>query len=129
MAVGITKEDVAGQARVAMEAARDKKAEDVIAFDVSSYLGITDFFIVATGNNERHIAAIADSVEEALRETFHLKPLGREGRAQGAWTLLDYGDFVIHLFRPDAREEYRLDKLWNEAPRLAPIERGTRQVV
>ncbi|MBK5211984.1 MAG: ribosome silencing factor [Coriobacteriia bacterium] len=105
-------------ARTAMQAALDKKATDVIALNVAPFLSVTDYFILATGANERQIASIADEIEDRLVEAYHLKPIGREGKGTSPWVLLDFGDIVVHVFQPDTREEYRLDKLWSEAKRL-----------
>lgn len=103
--------------RRAAEAAADKKATDVLALRVSELLVVTDYFVIATGASDRQVASIADAVEDALREA-GVKPLGREGERELRWVLLDYGDFVIHVFQPTEREFYRLEKLWSDAPRL-----------
>lgn len=105
-------------ARTAMQAALDKKATDVIALGVAPFLCVTDYFVLATGANERQVAAIADEIEDRLIETYHFKTIGREGKGTSPWVLLDFGDIVVHIFQADTREEYRLDKLWSEAKRL-----------
>lgn len=105
-------------ARTAMQAALDKKATDVIALGVAPFLCVTDYFVLATGANERQVAAIADEIEDRLVEAYHLKTIGREGKGTSPWVLLDFGDIVVHVFQADTREEYRLDKLWSEAKRL-----------
>lgn len=109
--------DVEALVRVAADAAAEKKAVDVIALRVAELLVVTDYFLLATGANDRQVASIADSIEDALREA-GVKPIGREGERELRWVLLDYGDFVVHVFRPDEREFYRLEKLWSDAPRL-----------
>ncbi|MDO8915675.1 MAG: ribosome silencing factor [Coriobacteriia bacterium] len=103
--------------RIAAHAAADKKAVDVVAIRVAELLVITDYFLIATGASDRQVGAVADGIEDALREA-GVKPIGREGEREQRWILLDYGDFVVHVFRPDEREFYRLEKLWSDAPRL-----------
>lgn len=103
--------------RMAAEAAADKKAADVVAIRVAELLVVTDYFVLATGQNDRQVASIAEAVEDRLREA-GVKPIGREGQAENTWVLLDYGDLVVHVFQPTEREFYRLEKLWSDAPRL-----------
>ncbi len=105
-------------ALIAAEAASDKGATDVVALDVAQLLVVTDYFVICTGRNAPQVRAIADEVEDQLREKAKLKPIGREGVDQSTWILLDFGDLVIHVFQPDEREFYRLEKLWSDAPRL-----------
>ncbi len=109
---------------LAAEAAIDKKATDVVIIDVADLLVVTDFFVIATGNTAIQVRAIADEVEEQLRERAGVKPIGREGLEEGAWALLDYADFVVHVFQPEEREFYRLEKLWGDAPRVPLAEEG-----
>jgi ribosome-associated protein len=106
-------------AQIAAESAAEKKAENVMAIDVAELLVVTDFFVIATGRTDIQVRAIADEVERGLLERGAIKPIGREGVAEGKWVLLDYGDLVIHIFQPQEREFYRLEKLWGDAPRLA----------
>ena len=103
---------------LAAEAASDKKAEDIIALDVSQLLVVTEYFVIATGRTNVQVRAIADEVELQLREKGGEKPIGREGIGEDKWILLDYGDFVVHVFQPQERDFYRLEKLWGDAPRL-----------
>lgn len=105
-------------ALLAAEAASEKKAEDIIVLDVAETLVITAFFVVATGSSDRQVRSIADEIEDQLREKAGVKPIGREGEREGKWVLLDFGDMVVHVFQPEEREFYRLDKLWSEAPRV-----------
>lgn len=104
---------------LAAEAAAEKKAEDIVVLDVVATLVITSYFVVATGRNDRQVRTIADEVEDTLRETAGIKPIGREGEREGRWVLLDFGEVVVHVFQPDEREFYRLEKLWADAPRVA----------
>lgn len=105
-------------ALLAAEAASDKKAGDVVVLDVAQTLVITGYFVIATGTTDRHVRSIADEVEDQLRETAGMKPIGREGEREGRWILLDFGDVVVHVFQPDERDFYRLEKLWADAPRV-----------
>jgi ribosome-associated protein len=113
----VSKADIENLVRVAARAAADKKATDVMALYVAETLVVTDYFLIATGSNDRQVHAIADSVEDALREA-RAKPIGREGERELKWVLLDYGDFVVHVFQAAEREFYRLERLWSDAPRL-----------
>ena len=106
-------------ALLATEAAAEKKAEDLMVIDVAETLVITAYFVLATGRTDRQVRTIADEVEKVLREQAGVKPLGREGEREGKWVLLDFGDVVVHVFQPDEREFYRLEKLWSDAPRVA----------
>ena len=113
-----SKADIERLVRLAATAAAEKKAMDVVAMYVAETLVVTDYFLIATGSNDRQVHAIADSIEDALREA-GAKPRGREGERELKWVLLDYGDFVVHVFQPDERGFYRLEKLWSDAPNLA----------
>lgn len=106
------------QALRAAEVAWEKKADDVVIVDVAELLVVVERFVIATAGTDRQVRAIADSVEDALRDEAGIKPIGREGLDEGRWALLDYGDLVVHIFQPDAREFYRLDNLWGDAPRI-----------
>ncbi len=106
-------------ALVAAEAASDKKATDIMAINLAELLVVTDYFVICTGSNDRQVRTIADEVEEQVRVRCGLKPIGREGQAEGKWILLDFVDVIVHVFQPNEREFYRLEKLWSDAPRLA----------
>jgi ribosome-associated protein len=106
-------------ALVAADAASDKKAVDVVAIEVAELLVVTDYFVICSGNTDIQVRAIADQVEDRLREECAIKPIGREGVAEGKWVLLDFGDLVVHVFQPEERAFYRLENLWSDAPRLA----------
>lgn len=105
-------------ARVAGQAASDKKGTDVVAFDVSENLAITDIFLVVSANNERLVGAIVDAVEEKLIDEMDLRPTRREGDRENRWVLLDYVDVVIHVQHDEERELYALERLWKDSPRL-----------
>lgn len=102
----------------AASAASDKKATDIVAIDVAELLVVTDYFVICTGNTDIQVRAIADEIEDKLREECGIKPIGREGVAEGKWVLLDFADLVVHVFQPGERDFYRLEKLWGDAPRL-----------
>ena len=103
-------------AMVAARAIDDKKGSDIVIQDVSELLNVTDYFVSATGANNRRVDAIAEEVEEKLRETCDIKPISREGLDEAEWVLLDYGSIVVHIFQPAARDFYRLEQLWENAP-------------
>jgi ribosome-associated protein len=89
----------------------DKKGFNILAIDVRGVCEMTDYFIIAEGNVERHVQALSRSVYELLQES-KLKPHHTEGDRDGDWIVLDYGDMIIHLFIPDMREKYRLEQVW-----------------
>ncbi len=104
--------------RIAAVAADDKQADDLVALDVSGPLPLTDIFLLATGRNERNVIAIAGEVEDKLNEAGY-KTLRREGRAEGRWVLLDFGDLVVHVFHEEDRMYYSLERLWKDCPVIA----------
>jgi len=112
-----TRASIEALVRTAAQAAAEKKATDVVALDVGETLVVTDYFLIATGTNDRQVHAIADSIEDALREA-GVRPIGREGERELKWVLLDYGDFVVHVFQATERGFYRLETLWSDAKRL-----------
>ena len=99
----------------AAEAASDKLAEQIIAFDVSEQLAITDAFLLCSASNDRQVAAIVDAVEERLR-LHDARPVRREGAREGRWVLLDYLDVVIHVQHNEERVYYALERLWKDCP-------------
>jgi ribosome-associated protein len=104
--------------RLAAEAAASKKGSDLVAFDVSEQLGITDVFLIVTATNERQVGAVVDAVEERLLG-ISTKPLRREGGRENRWVLLDYGDVVVHVQHTDERHLYALERLWRDCPRIS----------
>lgn len=103
--------------RVAAIAADSKQGEDLVALDVSGPLPLTDAFLLVTGRNERNVLAIAGEIEDKLIEA-GAKPLRREGRNEGRWVLLDFGDLVVHVFHEEDRMFYALERLWKDCPVL-----------
>lgn len=100
---------------VAAQAASDKLAEDIIAFDVSEQLVITDVFLVCSASNDRQVRSIVDAVEEALRGAGE-KPVRREGAREGRWVLLDYVEIVVHVQQEEERSFYALERIWRDCP-------------
>ena len=111
--------------KIAAEAADSKQAVDLVALDVSGPLPLTDVFLLATGRNERNVIAIASEIEDKLIES-GAKPLRREGRAEGRWILLDFGDLVVHVFHEEDRMYYSLERLWKDCP-VIPIDLPVRE--
>lgn len=111
--------------QIAAAAADSKQAEDLVALDVSGPLPLTDIFLLATGRNERNVVAIASEIEDKLIE-HGSKPLRREGRAEGRWILLDFGDLVVHVFHEEDRTYYSLERLWKDCP-VIPIDLPVRE--
>jgi len=105
---------------VAAAAADSKQGEDLVALDVSGPLPLTDIFLLATGRNERNVVAIAGEIEDKLLE-YGVKTVRREGRAEGRWILLDFGDLVVHVFHEEDRMYYSLERLWKDCPAI-PLE-------
>lgn len=105
-------------AGVAARAASDKLGEDILVIDVSSRLALADCFVIVSGDNERQVNSIVDEIEYQVSEEHNLKPSRREGRGEGHWVLLDYGQVVVHVQRAQEREFYALDRLWRDAPQI-----------
>ncbi len=102
----------------AARAANEKKATDIMVQEVRDLIGVTDYFVIATASNNRQVDAIIDEIEDELRVQCSIKPTHREVSPDGSWSLLDYGNIVVHVFMPETREFYRLEALWNDAPVL-----------
>jgi ribosome-associated protein len=102
----------------AVQAARDKKAIDIVVLDLRKAGGFTDYFVICTGTNPRQIHAIAGGVEDSLRKDFGEKPTLAEGVHKSEWILLDYFNFIVHVFSRECRAFYDLERLWGNAERL-----------
>jgi ribosome-associated protein len=113
-------EHARGLARIAAVAADSKQAEDLVALDVSGPLPLTDIFLLASSRNERNVLAVASEVEDKLNEA-GVKTLRREGRSEGRWVLLDFGDLVVHVFHEEDRMYYSLERLWKDCP-VVPLD-------
>jgi ribosome-associated protein len=109
---------IESRVRTAVAAALDKKAFDLNVLSVGDLTSIADYFILASATNERQAAAIADNVDEQLRTKEKVKPRLIEGTVPGRWILLDYGDFIFHIFTEDCRRFYGLERLWGDAPNM-----------
>ncbi len=107
----------------AAAAAAGKQASDIIVLDVYDIINITDYFLICTGKNDKQTKAIADEVRTTVRELGG-KPLRSAGEDLGDWILIDYGDFVVHIFTEEKREYYQLERLWSDAPQLDIVERA-----
>ena len=104
--------------RIVVDAALDVKAEDVVALDVREQSSFADVFVIATGRSDRQVRAIADSIEHAAKQA-GVPPLGIEGTAEGRWVLIDLDDVIVHVFTPETREHYDIERLWRDATRLS----------
>jgi ribosome-associated protein len=102
----------------AAQAANDKLASNLLAFDVSEQLVITDVFLLCSASNERQVKAIVDEVEDKLRD-IGAKPVRREGERDGRWVLIDYADIVVHVQHEEERQFYALERLWRDCPTIA----------
>jgi ribosome-associated protein len=112
-----TDAQIAEAVREVVAAALDKKAVDVKVLEVGELTHFTDYFLVCSGENPRQVQAIADGVERRLRD-HKLRPAHVEGYQTGQWVLMDYGDFVLHVFLQERRRFYGLERLWGDAPDL-----------
>ena len=106
------------RARMAAQAADDKKGEDIIVLDVAEIMGIVDAFVITHGSNTRLVHAIVDEVKAQLFDRAGVKPRSVEGLDDMSWVLLDYGDLIVHVFLDETREFYGLERLWADAPRI-----------
>ena len=95
----------------------DKKAEHIALLDVSDLIQITEIFVIATGNSRRQVMTLADELSIQMK-THDRRPLRTEGQDEAIWVLVDFGDVVVHVFQPEARMYYDLERLWGDAPRL-----------
>jgi ribosome-associated protein len=114
----VSDSSIESRVRLAVSAALDKKAFDLDVLSVGDLTSIADFFILTSASSERQAQAIADSVLERLRDEMKVKPLLVEGSTPGRWILLDFGDFIVHVFTEDCRRFYGLERLWGDAPNV-----------
>ena len=114
----------------AAEAAADKLADDILAFDVGDQLVITDVFVLCSASNDRQVKSVVDGIEERLR-TLGAKPVRREGEREGRWVLLDYIDIIVHVQHAEERVYYSLERNWKDCPTVelpAEVRRGRTRV-
>jgi ribosome-associated protein len=105
-------------ARAAGNALFAKNGTDIVLLDVEEAFFLSDLFVIGTGSSRINVQALADHVEEKLKEHYDIKPLRVEGRAEGEWVLVDFGDIIVHIFQAAAREFYSLERLWGDAARI-----------
>lgn len=105
------------KAALIVAAAEDRKAEKVLALDVREVSSFAETFVLATGSSDRQVRAVTDAISSALKEHGE-KPLGVEGYDEARWVLIDCGDAIVHVFQPEVREHYDLERLWSDAPIL-----------
>jgi ribosome-associated protein len=110
--------ETADLVRIAAEAAADKLANGIIAYDVSDQLIITDAFVLCSARNDRQVRSIVEEIEERMRRA-GAKPVRREGEREGRWVLLDYADLIVHVQQAEEREYYALERLWKDCPQIA----------
>ena len=113
-----SEEQVTSWVVAAARAATDNQARDVIVLDVGAVLSVTGWFVICDGANTRQVRTIADEVQQQVTDAGGPKPLRVEGREGLNWVLMDYGDFVVHVFLDEVRRYYELERLWSDAPRL-----------
>ena len=113
----VTDEEIARRVGEAVSAVEDRQAIDLKVLDLAQVSDFTDYFLICSGANERQVQAIAEAVDESLRRG-KVRPLHQEGMNGGNWILLDYGDFIVHVFRDETRRFYALERLWSDAPEV-----------
>ncbi len=106
------------EVQLAIRSASEKKAFDMVTLDLRSIASFTEYFIIASGANQRQVQAIADAINEQLKKQLSRRPVRIEGYNSAEWVLLDYGDFVAHIFNHESREFYDLARLWRDARRV-----------
>ncbi|HEV7919491.1 MAG TPA: ribosome silencing factor [Thermoanaerobaculia bacterium] len=111
-------DSIESRVRLAVAAAQDKKAFDLDVLSVAGLTSIADYFIITSANSERQAQAIADNILSQLRDELKVKPLLVEGTTPGRWILIDFGDFIVHIFTEDVRRFYGLERLWGDAPNV-----------
>ena len=113
----VSPNDPAELVRVCARLAEDKKAEGIVILDLRELMYVTDYFLIASGTNPRQLQAVRGAIQEEMTKRGE-RPIGVEGAQQDRWVLMDYGDFVVHVFDPEWRKLYDLELLWGDAPRV-----------
>ena len=108
--------DIPARVGLAVDAVLDRKGLDLRVLNLERVTDFTDYFLICSAGSQRQIEAIGDAVQESLRAGGGVRPLHIEGKRGGHWLLLDYGDFVVHVFDPETRAFYDLERLWSDAP-------------
>jgi ribosome-associated protein len=106
------------EVKLALTCAAEKKGFDLRALDLREIASFTEFFIIASGSNQRQVQAITDEIEEQLKKQLGSRPVRTEGYSAAEWVLMDYGDFIVHIFEQKAREFYDLERLWRDAKKV-----------
>jgi ribosome-associated protein len=106
------------EVKLALHSAAEKKAFALVALDLREIASFTEFFIIASGANQRQVQAVADEIEEQLKKQLSARAVRMEGYNAAEWILMDYGDFIVHIFEQKAREFYDLERLWRDARRV-----------
>lgn len=111
-------EDLDPELQLAIKCISEKKGENIVGLDLREIASFTEFFVIASGTNQRQVQAIADEINEQLKKQLGSRPVRIEGYNSAEWVLLDYGDFVVHIFSNEAREFYDLARLWRDAGKI-----------
>jgi len=111
--------DLDQEVQLAVRCAADKKATEMVVLDLRQIASFAEYFLIASGANQRQVQAICDEIEEQLKKRLSTRPVRIEGYSSAEWVLMDYGDFIVHIFNKEAREFYDLERLWRDAGRVA----------
>jgi len=114
----LSKQKLPQGVKISVKASQAKKAEDIFVLDLSRISSFTDFFVIMNGNSNRQNIALYENIELELKKK-KIRPISIEGKENAEWILMDYGDFIIHIFSEKAREYYSLEKLWGDAPKTS----------
>ncbi len=106
------------EVKLAITSASEKKGFDIVALDLREVTSFAEFFVIASGSNQRQVQAISDEIDEQLKKQLQMRPIRIEGYTSGEWILLDYGDFIVHIFEQKAREFYDLERFWRDAKKV-----------
>ena len=107
------------EVQLAIRCAADKKATELVALDLRQIASFAEFFVISSGANQRQVQAISDEIEAQLKKQLSTRPVRIEGYSTAEWVLMDYGDFIVHIFNKEAREFYDLERLWRDAGRVS----------
>jgi ribosome-associated protein len=110
--------DLDAEVKLAIECASEKKAFDLSALDLREIASFAEFFVLCSGANQRQVQAISDEIEEQLKKQLQSRPVRIEGYRTAEWVLMDYGDFIVHIFEKNARDFYDLERLWRDAKKV-----------
>jgi len=111
-------EEVDPDVQLAVRCAAEKKAIDIKVLDLRQIATFTEYFVIASGSNQRQVQAISDEITEQLKKQIGTRAIRVEGYSTGEWVLIDFGDFIVHVFSNDAREFYDLERLWLDAQKV-----------